>query len=101
MCYVQDYTIYSNKEQQTTVMLINKKCMLNGTCVSEIEEPGCSEDGLVKQYQHMVEKLLWTIEVKRVDLTAEVSILSSLRLPFCEEYIETTHRVYLYGRENV
>ena len=25
-------------------------------------------------YQHMVEKLLWIIEVKRVDFTAEVSI---------------------------
>ena len=25
-------------------------------------------------YKHMVEKLLWIIEVKRVDLTAEVSI---------------------------
>ena len=75
--------------------------MLNGTCVSEIEEPDCSKDGLVKQYQHMVEIMLWTIEVKRVDLTAEVSILSSLRLPLCEEYIETTHRVYMCGRENV
>ena len=34
----------------------------------------CSVDCLVTQYQHMVEKLLWIIEVKRVDLTAEVSI---------------------------
>ena len=56
-------------------MLIDKKkCMLNGTCVSEIKENDYSVDGLVTQYQHMVEKLLWTIEVKRVDLTAEVSI---------------------------
>ena len=82
-------------------MLIDKKHMLNGTYVSEIEEPDCSEDGLVTQYQHIVEKLLWTIEVKRVDLTAEVSILSSLRLPLCEEYIETTYWVYMYGRKNV
>ena len=94
--------IYSDKEPQTTVMLINnKKCMLNGKCVSEIKETDCSEDGLVTQYQHMVEKLLWTIEVKHDDLTAELSILSSLRLPHCEEYIETTHQVYMYGREKV
>ena len=49
----------------------------------------------------MVEKLLWTIEVKRVGLTAEISILSSLRLPLCEEYIETANWVYMYGREKV
>ena len=83
-------------------MLIDKKkCMLNGTCVYEIKETNCFEDGLVTQYQHMVEKLLWTIEVKHVDLTAEVSILSSLRLPHCEKCIETTHQVYMYGRETV
>ena len=75
--------------------------MLSGTCVPGIEEPDCSRDGLVTQYQQMVEKLLWTIEVKRVDLTVEVSILSSLRLPLCEEYIETTHRVCMYGRKKV
>ena len=55
-------------------MLIDKKkCMLNDMCVSEIKETACSEDGLVTQYQYMVEKLLWTIELKRVNLTAEVS----------------------------
>ena len=101
MCYVQGYIIYNDKEQQSTVMLIDKKRMLSGTCVPGMEGPDCSGDGLVTQYQQMVEKLLWTIEVKRVDLTAEVSILSSLRLPLCEEYIETTHRVYMYGRKNV
>ena len=99
MCYVQDYTIYNNKEQQSTVVLINKKCMQSGTCVPGIEELDCSRDRLVTQYQQMVEKLLWTIEVKRVDLTAEVLILSSLRLPLCEEYIKTTHQVYMYGRK--
>ena len=71
---------------------------MSGTCVPGIEGPDCSGDGLVTQYQQMVEKLLWTIEVKRVDLTAEVSILSSLRLPLCEGYIETTHWIYMYGR---
>ena len=101
MYYVQNYTIYKDKEQQSTAMSIDKKRILSGTCVPRIEEPDCSGDSLVTQYQQMVEKLLWTIEVKRVDITAEISILSSLRLLLCEEYIETTHQVYMYGRENV
>ena len=72
-------------------MLINKKNTLSGTCIFKIEGPDCSGDGLATQYQQMVEKLLWTIEVKRVDVTAEVLILSSFKLPLCEEYVETTH----------
>ena len=94
--------IYNNKEQQSTVvMLIDKKNTLNRTCVPGIEGSDCSGDDLATQYQRMIEKLQWTIEVKRVDLTVKVSILSSLRLPHCEEYIETTYQVYMYGKKTV
>ena len=82
-------------------MLINKKNTLSGTCVPDIEGSDCSGDDLATQYQHMIEMLRWTIEVKRVDLTAEISILSLFRLPLCEEYVETAHRVYMYGRKSV
>ena len=82
-------------------MLINKKNTLSGTCVPEIEGSDCSEDGLATQYQRMIEKLQWTIEVKRVDLTAKISILLLFRLPLCEEYVETAHQVYMYGKKSV
>ena len=102
MRYVQGYTIYNNKEQQlTVVMLINKKNTLSRTCVPEIEGSDCSGDGLATQYQRMIEVLQWTIKVKRVDLTAEVSILLLFILPLYEEYVETAHQVYMYGMKSV
>ena len=82
-------------------MLINKKNTLSEKRVPEIEGSDCSGDDLATQYQHMIEMLQWTIEVKRIDVTAEVSNLSSFRLPLCEEYVETAHRVYMYGRKSV
>ena len=82
-------------------MLIDKENTLKGNRVPEIKESECSGDDLATQYQRMIEVLWWSIEVKRVDLTAEVSILLSFRLPLCEEYVETSHRVYMYGRKTV
>ena len=82
-------------------MLIDKKNTLRGNRVPEIEESECSGDDLATQYQRMIEVVQWSIEVKRVDLTAEVSILSSFRLPLCEEYVETAHRIYMYRGKSV
>ena len=82
-------------------MLIDKKNTLSGICVPEIEGSNCSRDVLATQYQRMIEMLRWTIEAKHVDLTAEVSILLLFRLPLCEEYVETAHRVYMYGRKSM
>ena len=100
--YIQDCTIFNNKEQQSTVvMLIDKKNTLRGKRVPEIEGSDCSGDDLATQYQRMIEMMQWIIEVKRVDLTAEVSILSSFRLPLCEEHVETAHQIYMYRRKSV
>ena len=94
--------IYNDKKQQSiVVMLIDKKNKLSGKCVPEIKGSDCSGDDLATQYQRMIVMLQWTIEVKRVDLTAEVSILSLFRLSLCEEYVETAHQVYMYGRKSV
>ena len=82
-------------------MLINKKNTQRGNRVSEIEESECSKDDLATQYQCMIKMLRWSIEVKHVDLTAKVSILSSFRLPLYEEYVETAYRVYMYSRKSV
>ena len=64
------------------------------------ESEGCWDD-LATQYQHIIEVLRWSVEVKPVDLIAEVSILLSFRLPFCEKYVETAHWIYIYGRKSV
>ena len=64
------------------------------------ESEGCWDD-LATQYQHIIEVLRWSVEVKCVDLAAEVSILLLFRLPLCEEYVETAHRIYMYVGKSV
>ena len=49
----------------------------------------------------MIEILQWSVGVRRVDLATEVSILLSFRLPLCEKYVETAHRIYIYGGKSV
>ena len=82
-------------------MLIQKENTLRGNRGPEIEESEDSWDDLATQYQHMIEVLRWSVEVKCVDLAAEVSILLSFRLLLCEEYVEIAHWIYIYGRKNV
>ena len=82
-------------------MLIQKENTLRGNCGPEIEESEDSGDDLATQYQHMIKMLQWSVEVRRVDLAAEVSILLLFRLPLCEEYVETAHRIYMYVGKSV
>ena len=54
-------------------MLIQKENTLRGNRGPETEEFEDSWDDLAIQYQHMIEVRRWLVEVKRVDLTDEVS----------------------------
>ena len=76
-------------------MLIQKEDTLKGNCGPEIEESEYSGDNLATQYQSMIEILRWSVGVRRVDLATKFLILSSFRLPLCEKYVETAHRIYI------
>ena len=82
-------------------MLIQKENTLRGNCGPEIEESEDSGDDLATQYQRMIEMLRWSVEVRRVDIAAEVSILSSFRIFPCEEHVKTAHRIFMYSGKSV
>ena len=82
-------------------MLIKKKDTLRGNCVPETEKSECSGNDLAMRYQRMTEALRWSVEVRRVDIAAEVSILSSFKVSPCEEHVETAHMIFMYSGRSV
>ena len=68
MCYVQDCAIYNNKREQIAVIRTSGDNTTSDLFTKNINKRMCM------LYKHMVEKLLWIIEVKRVDHAAGVSI---------------------------
>ena len=67
--------LYNFKDNQQFVILIQKENTLGGNCGPEIEGSEDSGDNLATQYQRVIEILLWSVEVRRVDLDAEVSVI--------------------------
>ena len=68
MYYVQDCASYSNKRERTEVMWTSGDNTTSDLFTKNIDKRMCM------LYRHMFEKLLWIIEVKRVDHTAGVLI---------------------------
>ena len=59
-------------------------------------------DALATQYQQMIGSLRWSIELGRIDITTEVSFLSSFNVNPCEGHLEAAYWVleYFYSHKN-
>ena len=68
MCYVQDCAICDNKREQIAVMWTSGDDRTSDLFTKNVDKRMCT------LYKHIVEKLLWIIEVKRVDHAAGVPI---------------------------
>ena len=82
-------------------MLIHRIETLRGNCSPEIEVSKDLGDDLTTQYKRMIGILRLLVEVRRIDLDTEVSILLSFRVSPCEEHVETPHWIFMYGGKSV
>ena len=80
---------------------MNTMDKLRGNCSPEIKVSDDLGDNLMAQYRQMIGILQWSVEMRRIDLNTEVSLLSLFRVIPYEEHLETAHGIFIYGGKSV